>query len=61
MNIFCDEACEDTGSDPFGGTWCDFLGKDGCRACDIFECVKMEGGRGVVMPALQFFVVFRAC
>lgn len=43
LTIFCDEQCEDTGSDVFQGTWCDFLGKSGCRACDVYKCVSSSG------------------
>lgn len=43
LAISCDEFCEDTGSDPFQGTWCDFLGKTGCRACDVYKYVSGSG------------------
>lgn len=38
--IFCDSACEDTGTDIFGGTWCNHFGLEGCRACDVYKCVS---------------------
>lgn len=37
MAIYCDERCSNTGEDPWGGTWCNILGKSGCRACDVFK------------------------
>ncbi|CAM9566673.1 unnamed protein product, partial [Scytosiphon promiscuus] len=43
LAISCDPACEDTGSDVYGGTWCDFLGLTGCRACDVYNCVGSSG------------------
>lgn len=35
--VSCDSACDDTGSDVYGGTWCNFLGISGCRACDVYK------------------------
>ncbi|CAM9429274.1 unnamed protein product [Ectocarpus fasciculatus] len=45
--IFCDPACEDTGTDIFGGTWCNHFGLEGCRACDVYNC---EGSSGACVP-----------
>lgn len=43
MSIYCDDvACSNTGDDPWGGTWCDFLGKSGCRACDVYKWVDRK-------------------
>ena len=36
--IFCEPSCEN-GNATLGGLWCDYFGKDGCRAC-TFKCVK---------------------
>ncbi|CAB1110018.1 unnamed protein product [Ectocarpus sp. CCAP 1310/34] len=41
--IFCDPACEDTGTDIFGGTWCNHFGLEGCRACDVYNCEASSG------------------
>ncbi|CAM9330366.1 unnamed protein product [Ascophyllum nodosum] len=39
--IFCEPSCEN-GNATLGGLWCNYLGKDGCRAC-TFNCDDTTG------------------